>query len=71
MLKANQENFIKMYFSGLRVQSTMYFMNDSIVEWNNGFNGDTMFIVSPETHHHYLKFIESLEKHKPLLAELR
>ncbi len=71
MLKANQENFIKMYFSGLRVESTIYFVNDSIVEGYFNDSGDTMFMVSPETHHHYLKFIESLEKHKPLLAELR
>ena len=71
MLKDSQEIFKKMYFSGLRVESTIFFMNDIVQEWQDPSSGDKMFIVSPETHHHYLKFIESFEKDKPLLSELR
>ena len=71
MFKATQENFLKMYFSRLRVQSTPYLMDKWVGEWWCSNSGCVMFLVSPETYHHYLKFIEFFEKNKPLLAELR
>jgi hypothetical protein len=70
MLKASQEIFQKMYFSGFRVESTIFFMVDKVAEWQDPSSGDKMFIVNPETHYRYLKFIEEFEKDKPLLAEL-
>jgi hypothetical protein len=71
MIKATTENFIKMYFSGLRVQIEIYLMDEWVGCWWNCNNGDEIYIVSPQTHHKYLKFVEEFEKNKPLLAELR
>ena len=71
MVKANRENFIKMYFSGHRVESAIYFVEDSTIEWYFNDRSIKVFLVSPETHRQYLKFVEEFEKNKPLLAELR
>ncbi len=71
MLKATTENFIKMYFSGLKVQIECYMMDGWVGEWWNCNNGDNIFLVSPSTHYKYLKFVEEFEKDRPLLAELR
>jgi hypothetical protein len=71
MLKASQEIFIKMYFSGLVVQAQPYLLDGWIGEWWNNRTGENIFLTSPETHHKYLKFVEEFEKNRPLLAELR
>ncbi len=71
MFKANQENFLKVYFSGLKVQTEVYLMSGWINIWWCSDSGYDMFLVSPETHHQYLKFVEQFERSKPLLAELR
>lgn len=71
MFKANQENFLKVYFSGLSVLSTPYVMDEWIGEWPCSSSGCIIFLISPKTHHQYLKFIEFFEKNKPLLVELR
>jgi hypothetical protein len=71
MTKANTETFQIIYFSGLMVRSERYLMNDCVVDWIDRHTGEKLFLLSPETHHQYLKFVESIKKNKPLLAELR
>lgn len=71
MLKATPENFQKMYFSGLRVQAEVYLLDGWVGEWWDCNSGDNIFLVSLQTHHRYLKFVEAFEKDKPLLVELR
>lgn len=71
MLKATAENFTKMYFSGLRIQIEIYLMDNWVAHWQDCSSGNKMFVVSPQTHYKYLKFIEEFEKDRPLLAELR
>lgn len=71
MFEATRGNFLKVYFSRLRVQSTTHFMDGWVGDWWDWNNDDNIFLVSPETHYRYLKFVEEFEKDKPLLAELR
>jgi hypothetical protein len=71
MFKASSENFLKMYFSGLRVKVEVYLMDGCVIEWFFSFDGASVFLVSPETYHKYLKFVEKIEKNKTLLTELR
>ena len=71
MLKATTENFIQIYFSGLRVQPEIYLMDNWVAHWWDKSTGIDLILVSPATHHKYLKFVEEFEKNRPLLAELR
>lgn len=71
MFEANEKNFLEMYFSGLRVHQEVYLLDGWIGCWWDSFEGITIYLVSPQTHHKYLKFVEEFEKNKPLLTELR
>jgi hypothetical protein len=74
MIRLNEQTFLRIYFSGLRVEITPYVPDDIAYLWNNSaFDGqedDYVYLVSPKTRFDYMNFIENMKKEAPLLLEL-
>jgi hypothetical protein len=75
MIKVNEQMFLTLYFSGFKVEATPYVPCHLAYLWTDevfdgGENG-YVYLVSPETKHNYLKFIENMKKETPLLLELK
>ena len=75
MIKFDKNIFLTIYFSGRRVEVTPLVPCDVAYLWNNsvfdGTEDDYVYLISPETKHNYLKFIENMKKEAPLLLELK
>lgn len=75
MLKITTENLRHIYFSGKEVQCQLYIPDNIAYLWDASGYYDKedayIYLVSPSTMLQYQDFVDNIEKHQPLLAELR
>jgi hypothetical protein len=71
MLDLNYREFLKTYYSGLKVVYEVYMMDDYICHWFDEVSGCDIIVMSPKTYNDYCLFVKKLEKETPLLMELR